>query len=57
MAYFAGHQWIIEPGDYEFKLGASSSDIRLKSTCRFIGDRVNMDLRNILLSASRQTFK
>lgn len=42
-------QWIVESGKYEFKIGASSTDIRQKGIIEFKGD-------NLILEKGRQIF-
>ena len=46
MAYYANNGWTIAGGQYTFKIGASSSDIRLESSCQLTGENVRMERRN-----------
>jgi beta-glucosidase len=39
LAQYKNNQWVIEPGKYEFQAAASSSDIRLRATIEFKGER------------------
>ena len=48
MAYYANNGWTIAGGQYTFKIGASSSDIRLESSCQLTGENVRMERRNTL---------
>lgn len=48
-AQYKNGQWVIEPERLEFKLGASSSDIRLRKTMNLTGERK-------ILSAGRTVF-
>lgn len=50
LAYYNGEQWVIEPGNYTFKIGASSTDIRLEKTVRLMGDKVLMSERSVFFS-------
>ena len=52
MAYYANNGWTIDCGQYTFKIGASSSDIRLESSCQLTGENVRMERRNTLFSIS-----
>ena len=52
MAYYANDGWTIAGGQYTFKIGASSSDIRLKSSCRLTGEDVRMERRKTLFFIS-----
>lgn len=54
LAHFLDGGYIIEPGDYEFKIGASSADIRLNATTQFTGNQVKMKLRDTYLSTIKQ---
>ncbi|WP_177195658.1 hypothetical protein [Salegentibacter agarivorans] len=38
LVQFKKNQWIVENGEYEFKIGASSTDIRLSATVRLRGN-------------------
>ena len=38
LVQYKGEQWIIEPGNYEFKIGASCTDIRLNQSVLITGD-------------------
>lgn len=38
LVQYIGEQWIIEPGNYEFKIGASSTDIRLSQSIHIAGN-------------------
>lgn len=38
LVQYIGEQWIIEPGNYEFKIGASCTDIRLSKSLTISGD-------------------
>lgn len=50
LAYYSDGRWIVEPGDYEFKIGASSSDIRLKGICELTGELRRIAYRDIYFS-------
>ena len=50
LAYYSDGRWIVEPGDYEFKIGASSSDIRLKGICELTGEPRRIAYRDIYFS-------
>ena len=52
MAYYANNGWTIAGGQYTFKIGASSFDIRLESSCQLTGENVRMERRNTLFSIS-----
>ncbi|WP_068472452.1 glycoside hydrolase family 3 N-terminal domain-containing protein [Saccharicrinis aurantiacus] len=49
LAQYKNNQWLIESDAYEFKIGASSTDIRLRGTINITGD-------NLLLPNGRQIF-
>lgn len=46
LGYYNNGHWTIDPGKYEIKVGASSSDIRLKSIIELTGESVDMPLRS-----------
>ena len=50
MAYYVNGKWTIADGAYKFKIGASSSDIRLESSCQLIGKELQMEHRNVLFA-------
>ena len=41
-----GRHWIVEPGEYVVKIGASSQDIRLEQPLRLTGDAITKPLRD-----------
>lgn len=45
---------MIEPGDYEFKIGTSSEDLRLNEQISLTGESVKMKLRDTYLSINKQ---
>ena len=49
-------QWIVNPGEYFIKVGASSTDIRLEKSVNLKGNPLMMPIRNSYLSDS-QNFK
>lgn len=49
LAQYKNNQWLIESDVYEFKIGASSTDIRLSGTIDITGD-------DLLLPSGRQVF-
>lgn len=49
-------QWIVNPGEYLIKVGASSTDIRLEKSVNLKGNPLMMPIRNSYLSDS-QNFK
>ncbi|TXG35401.1 glycoside hydrolase family 3 N-terminal domain-containing protein [Seonamhaeicola maritimus] len=49
LVQFKNNQWILEPGNFEFKIGASSTDIRLSAPVEIIGE-------NKILEDGRQVF-
>lgn len=50
LAYYNGAGWTVAGGAYEFKIGASSADIRLKSACLLTGKELNFTRREIFFS-------
>ncbi len=50
LAYYANGKWIIKPGVYEFKIGASSTDIRLSGKVELKGNKKILNQRNVLFS-------
>ncbi|TRX47270.1 hypothetical protein FNH22_30245 [Fulvivirga sp. M361] len=53
LAYYQNGQWVIEPGLYEIKIGASSTDIRLSGTMEITGDKMVIDQRSVLFSENQ----
>ncbi|WP_111708488.1 glycoside hydrolase family 3 N-terminal domain-containing protein [Lutibacter citreus] len=49
LAQYKNNKWIVEKGNYEFKIGASCTDIRLKGNIELKGE-------NIFLENGRQVF-
>lgn len=49
LAQYADRDWVVEAGTYEFKIGASSTDIRLTGTIEITGE-------DLLLEKGRQVF-
>ncbi|NJB83533.1 glycoside hydrolase family 3 N-terminal domain-containing protein [Wenyingzhuangia aestuarii] len=49
MVQYKNDQWLVESGDYVFKIGASSTDIRLKKTLKLKG-------KDLVLENGRQIF-
>ncbi|GAA4953217.1 glycoside hydrolase family 3 N-terminal domain-containing protein [Algibacter agarivorans] len=49
LVQYKNNQWIVENGTYEFKVGASSTDIRLKG-------QIEMQGENLILEKGRQIF-
>ena len=54
LAHFIGGGYVIEPGDYEFKIGTSSEDLRLNEQISLTGESVKMKLRDTYLSINKQ---
>lgn len=50
LAYYANDGWTISGGQYKFKIGSSSADIRLESSCKLMGKDISMKRRDILFS-------
>ena len=50
MAYYLDNKWNIDAGEYEFKIGASSADIRLHAKLKLNGSQVQMERRSVLFS-------
>lgn len=46
-AHYIGNQWIVSPGKYEIKIGASSTDIRLNDTVTFTGEPKKMNRKSV----------
>jgi len=53
LACYKHAQWVVEPGNYEFKIGASSTDIRLNGTLKLTGDKVKMERKTIYFSENK----
>jgi beta-glucosidase len=53
LAHYQQAQWVIEPGTYEFKIGASSTDIRLKGTIKLTGEKVKMERKSVYFSDNK----
>lgn len=47
LAHFDDGKWKIEPGEYGFRIGSSSADIRLNGSCELVGKIVEMTHRNV----------
>ncbi|MBR5736469.1 MAG: glycoside hydrolase family 3 C-terminal domain-containing protein [Bacteroidales bacterium] len=52
LGHFDDWQWIIAPGEYIIKIGASSMDIRLQSLVRLKGSATTMPIRTVYFSES-----
>jgi len=52
LAYYEKGKWVIEPGIYEFKIGASSTDIRLYGKVNLTGEKRVIDERAVLFSTN-----
>jgi beta-glucosidase len=50
LAHYEDGKWLIEPGAYEIRIGASSQDIRLKKEITLTGKKIEMKHRTILFS-------
>ncbi len=50
LAYYTNDNWVIEPGIYDFKIGASSIDIRLSGKIELSGNKKELRQRNVLFS-------
>ena len=50
LAYYQNSVWTVDTGTYEFKIGASSSDIRLQGICELIGSPIQMERKNKFFS-------
>jgi len=50
LAYYSNNVWAIDAGDYEFKIGSSSADIRLNAPVKLVGNTVKMERRTELFS-------
>jgi beta-glucosidase len=55
LAHYANGNWLIEPGRYEIRIGASAQDIRLKQEINLKGNTVSMKRREVLFSNSTAT--
>ncbi|MFI3249107.1 MAG: glycoside hydrolase family 3 N-terminal domain-containing protein [Rikenellaceae bacterium] len=55
MAYYDcdSAKWEVAPGGYTFKIGASSTDIRLSGSINFTGEKMVTDRRDIYFSQAR----
>ena len=49
LVQYINKEWVVEPGNYEFKIGASSNDIKLKGTIEMKGNK-------LILNKGRQVF-
>ena len=54
-AHYFDKQWIVEPGKYQLKIGASSTDIRLVGTVTFTGKQKKMQRKTVYFA--QQLFK
>lgn len=50
LAHYSDNIWRIDAGEYEFKIGASSADIRLNASCKLTGKPVKMERRTVLFA-------
>jgi beta-glucosidase len=50
MGHYLNGEWAIDPGRYEFRVGASSSDIRLNGILELSGKPVRMPNRSVFFS-------
>lgn len=50
LGHFDDWKWVIEPGDYIMKVGASSMDIRLEAPVKLTGDETVMPIRTVYFS-------
>ncbi len=53
LAHYEKGQWVVEPGDYEFKIGASSADIRLNGTITLTGKAVKKQRKSVYFSENK----
>ena len=54
LVQYKNDQWTAEGGEYEFKIGASSTDIRLTETIEISGeDKILPDGRSIFFSKNK----
>ncbi|WP_111708286.1 glycoside hydrolase family 3 N-terminal domain-containing protein [Lutibacter citreus] len=53
LAYYNQGKWEIDPGVYEFKVGASSLDIRLSGEVNIKGEKTVFNQRSVLFSENR----
>jgi beta-glucosidase len=50
LAHYSAGKWLIEPGKYEIRIGASSQDIRLQKEIILTGTKKAMDHRTVFFS-------
>jgi len=50
LAHYENSKWIIEPGEYKFKVGASCIDIKFTGNVKLIGDKVVLEQRDTFFS-------
>lgn len=43
LVQYKDKQWFVKPGNYEFKIGASCTDIRLSKSIEITGDKLFLD--------------
>ena len=48
--YYNAGKWMVDSGDYQIKVGASSADIRLSDTITLTGDSYSLPLRTVYFS-------
>ncbi|MEM9340177.1 MAG: glycoside hydrolase family 3 N-terminal domain-containing protein, partial [Bacteroidota bacterium] len=50
LVQYKNQGWIVEPGTYEFKIGASVTDIRLTGEIAITGEDLKLDARSVFFS-------
>jgi beta-glucosidase len=53
LAYYDKGKWLIQPGRYEIRIGASTQDIRLRQTITLTGKKCEMERRTVFFSETK----